>query len=53
MAVTSSSLRGNRYTQRLGVRFARLYNFPALCGRRRDGELRTSCGSSRQKRHSK
>lgn len=33
----------------MGSRFARLYNLTALCGRRRDGELRTSCGSSEQR----
>lgn len=33
----------------MGTRFARLYNLAALCGRRRDGELRTSSGSSKQR----
>ena len=33
----------------MGSRFARLYNPTALCGRRRDGELRTSRGSSKQR----
>lgn len=52
-AVTSSGvsglLRGNRRRTRKGCPwFARLCNPTALCGRRRDGELHTSCGSSRQ-----
>lgn len=52
-AVTSSGvsglLRSNRRRTRKGCPwFARLCNPTALCGRRRDGELHTSCGSSRQ-----
>lgn len=46
MTGTSSSLRGKRYARRLGMGLARLYHLTALCGRRRDGELRTSCASS-------
>lgn len=47
MAVTSSGLRGERQTRKRSWS-ARLCYFTALCGRRRDGELHTSCGSSRQ-----